>query len=172
MSGSVAIGRPAVLARFFLAGLALLLTVLPALADFRVVRVSGGDVLNMRAAPLATARIVRSLSFNSRGLADLGKTSGAWRYVRYRGSRGWVHGYYIQGDDPGEKTHYSIMSGDGGGGAAIRSWPSTLSRKIGSIPLTETGVGSAGPCTRRWCRVSYNGIKGWVLRRHLAVWIP
>lgn len=158
--------------RIGLAFLVALFTALPAHADFRVVRVSGDDVLNMRAAPSATARIVRSLSFNARGLADLGKTSGAWRYVRYRGSRGWVHGYYIQGDDPGEKTHYSIMSGDGGGGAAIRFWPSTLSRKIGTIPLTETGVGAAGLCTRRWCRVSYGGVRGWVLRKHLAVWIP
>lgn len=172
MSASVVMGRSTVIARLLLAALALLLTTVPALADFRVVRVGGDDTLNMRAAPSATARIIRSLSFDARGIADLGKTSGAWRYVRYRGSRGWVHGYYIQGDDPGEKTHYSIMSGDGGGGAAIRSWPSTLSRKIGSIPLTETGVGAAGPCSRRWCRVSYGGVRGWVLRRHLAVWIP
>ncbi len=172
MSDSVAIGRSRAIARLLFASLALLLTAAPALADFRVVRVSGDDTLNMRAAPSANARIVRSLSFDARGVVDLGKTSGAWRYVRYRGSRGWVHGYYIQGDDPGEKTHYSIMSGDAGGGTAIRFWPSTLSRKLGTIPLTETGVGAAGPCSRRWCRVSYAGVKGWVLRKHLAVWMP
>lgn len=147
-------------------------SITPTLVDFRVVRVSGDDTLNMRAAPSANSAIVRRLGFNARGVVDLGKSKGSWRYVAYRGSRGWVHGYYIQGDDPAERTHYSIVGGDSGGVAEIHSWPSSLSRRVGQIPKTETGVGSAGPCTLRWCKVSYAGLRGWVRRKNLAIWIP
>jgi uncharacterized protein YraI len=149
-----------------------LFSITPTLADFRVVRVSGDDTLNMRASPKPNSAIVRRLSFNARGVVDLGKSKGSWRYVAYRGSRGWVYGYYIQGDDPAERTHYSIAGTDNGRVAEIHSWPSALSRRVGEIPNTETGVGSAGPCTLRWCKVSYAGVRGWVRRKNLAVWIP
>ncbi|MEZ5923368.1 MAG: SH3 domain-containing protein [Hyphomicrobiaceae bacterium] len=159
-----------------LAGLSVLSSLLAgagdALADLRVVRVSGGDTLNLRALPSAKSSVVGHLSFDARGIVDLGKSAGSWRYVRYGNLRGWVHGYYVQGDDPGERTHYSVVNGDATGFAVIRSWPSSLSRRIGAIPVTETGVGAAGPCLGRWCKVDYAGVKGWVQRRHLAVWIP
>ena len=55
-----------------------LFSITPTLADFRVVRVSGDDTLNMRASPTASSAIVRRLSFNARGVVDLGKSKGPW----------------------------------------------------------------------------------------------
>jgi SH3-like domain-containing protein len=144
----------------------------PALADFRVVRVAGDNTLALRAWPAPTSRVLRRIPFNARGIVYLGKDVGGWRNVRYRGTSGWVNGFYIQGDDPGERTYYAVVKVAPGDRLKIRVRPSMNARVIGSIPRTETGVGSAGPCTARWCKISYGGVRGWVGRKYLAVWIP
>lgn len=49
----------------------------------------------------------------------------------------------------------------------IRKGPSVSYSKVGSIPSDSACVIKTGQCTKKWCRVSYAGRKGWVANRYL-----
>jgi hypothetical protein len=110
---------------FLAAALALMPSLAFAVADgpdhFRVIRVAPDDVLNIRDAPSARARIIGTIPPDGNGIRNLGckgglafddwmrasdaeREAGArrrWCRVDYRGVEGWSAGYYLgEGSGP------------------------------------------------------------------------
>ncbi len=60
---------------------------------------------------------------------------------------------------------YGVVSGDV---LYIRAWPSSKSKKVGSIPPYGKGVEKLGPCKGSWCKISYRGMTGWASMKYLT----
>jgi hypothetical protein len=58
---------------------------------FRVVRIPGNDVLNMREYPTDQSRTIDIIPPDAAGVLYLGQTQGKWIFVQYDRSTGWVH---------------------------------------------------------------------------------
>ncbi len=50
----------------------------------------------------------------------------------------------------------------------IRSGPGTSNGVISSMPPQGVGVQCVGPCQGNWCRISWQGVVGWVNMRYLG----
>jgi N-acetylmuramoyl-L-alanine amidase len=50
----------------------------------------------------------------------------------------------------------------------IRSEPASQSSILGTIPANGRGIQMTGDCTDDWCKVQYNGARGWVNRKFLG----
>ena len=50
----------------------------------------------------------------------------------------------------------------------VRSGPGTSNPVIASMPPTGVGVQCVGPCSGNWCRISWQGVVGWVNMRYLG----
>lgn len=66
-------------------------------ARYCVTGVADWDVLNLRAWPAATSRILTELAPNQCGIAFLPYAVGAWQKVRADGWEGWVNRSYLSG---------------------------------------------------------------------------
>lgn len=66
-------------------------------ARYCVAGVSAGDVLNVRAFPSPSSRIITGLPSNKCGLAFLPYATGGWQKVRVSGYEGWVNGEFLSG---------------------------------------------------------------------------
>ncbi len=79
----------------FLASL-LAATVVAAAVAYSVVNVRPGDVLNMRAQPSATARVVATIPHSATGIVLTGRRATAdWVEVTYQRHRGWVNAHFL-----------------------------------------------------------------------------
>lgn len=66
-------------------------------AMYCVTGVAAGDVLNVRAFPSSSSRVVTKLSRNKCDIAFLPYATGAWQKVRVGGDEGWVNRSFVSG---------------------------------------------------------------------------
>lgn len=143
-----------------------------------VTGVRSNDVLNIRAGPSGSQRIVGEIPPDGRGIA-IGRctSNGKWCVVRYRCTEGWAF------------VKYLTRGGDNGGGTAtnlyrvidhippdmlnVRSGPGTKNPITSRIPHNGINVEvsdcrSVGGYRHKWCIVNYRGNRGWAYARYLA----
>jgi N-acetylmuramoyl-L-alanine amidase len=65
---------------------------------YRVVKVAGKDVLNIRSGPSADLSTVGTVPPNGRGIRMVGACSGPWCQIDYRGARGWVSRQFLSSE--------------------------------------------------------------------------
>lgn len=66
-------------------------------ARYCVAGVSDGDVLNVRAFPSPSSRIIAKLARNKCNIAFLPYATGGWQKVRVSGYEGWVNSAFLSG---------------------------------------------------------------------------
>ena len=71
--------------------------------QFRVVGVTGEDVLNVRDGPSAKYAIVGTIPQNARGIEGLGECIKGWCHIRYGSIEGWSNARFLAPDE-GEDT--------------------------------------------------------------------
>jgi len=80
----------------------------PANADFRVVRVSANDVLNIRAAPDPGAAKLGTIPAKGTGITATGRTAPygnfIWAEITYGGVTGWVNKHYLAKEERRAQT--------------------------------------------------------------------
>ena len=98
--------RAGLLALMTLTGLASTLSFWPAPANaadfYRVVGVTGDDVLNVREGPSAKYDIVGTIPQRARGIESLGECTNGWCHIRYDSIEGWSNARFLapdEGDD-------------------------------------------------------------------------
>lgn len=62
---------------------------------YKVVRVSGGDVLNIRQKPSAETPVAGTIPPDAHGIRMIGTCAGEWCPIAHGRRRGWVHRHYI-----------------------------------------------------------------------------
>ena len=98
--------RAGLLALMTLTGLASGVTFWPAPANaaemYRVVGVTGDDVLNVREGPSAKYAVVGTIPQKARGIEGLGECTQGWCHIRYGSIEGWSNARFLapdEGDD-------------------------------------------------------------------------
>ena len=84
------------------AGMSFCLAPANAADQFRVVGVTGEDVLNVRDGPSAKHRVVGTIPQNARGIEGLGECVKGWCHIRYGAIEGWSNARFLapdEGDD-------------------------------------------------------------------------
>ena len=140
--------------------------------DLRVTRVEGRDSLSLRSQPTTSSAVKTYIPFNSIRIKYLNQESGIWRYVQYNGVKGWASSLYLAPYGAGEGHYYATHGYRSPVHLKVRSRPTVRSRIKTQIPEFETGVEGRGACTKSWCPVTYNGVKGWVSRSYIGSWSP
>ncbi|SNT41132.1 SH3 domain-containing protein [Tropicimonas sediminicola] len=154
--------------------------------DFFVVRVSGGDVLNVRQAPRASAQKIGEFQ-NGRVLRNAGGCTMSdgqqWCNVQASdgGVIGWVSARFLRLPGPGDQ----VASAQGGGGNTVRvhgvpandvlnvrSGPGTGNRIVGALANGDnvTMLGCQNVGNSRWCEIEMMSDmreRGWVNARYL-----
>lgn len=134
---------------------------------YRVYGVVSGDVLYIRAQPSARARKVGSIPPYGKGVERLGPCEGNWCEISYRGIIGWASMKFLT-PEASAGASYRVRGIRSDDVLFIRAWPSSKSKKIGSIPPDGRGVSKLGPCKGNWCKISYRGITGWSSMMYLV----
>ena len=139
---------------------------------YRTVRMPVGDVLNIRVAPDATARIVGRIPRGAGGIQITNYCRGYWCPVVYRQHAGWVNRYYLAFDKPGALASrflpYRVVRVRSDDVLNVRSAPISSAPVIAVIPPGASDVRLTHDCKIEWCRVAYRGRVGWAHRTYLA----
>jgi SH3-like domain-containing protein len=67
-----------------------------------------------------------------------------------------------------ETKTYTLAGLSDDGGLAVRDGPADSAAILGWIPGNASSVEGLRKCVMKWCLVRYEGLTGWVARRHLA----
>ncbi len=134
----------------------------------RVSTASGS--LNMRTAPNQSADRIRLIPRNA--IVDVLQFTSSWSYVRYNGSQGYVMTKFLSldtnstdGPSPGV-TKYGQVSTPSGG-LNLRKTASSGGKRLLIIP--RNAIVEVLSLSSKWCYVSYNGVKGYVMTQYLKL---
>lgn len=157
--------------------------------------VAAGHHLHMRATPGADARSVARLSPGDCGIKLVGRCEASWCLMSRRGREGWIDTRYVGVYEyPSRRTRPRVaverieraparyrsrrISGTGERWCVVRvasfdtlrlrTGPGVRHREIGRIPPGSCQVRRLGACQGGWCRVAWNGRRGWVNRFYLS----
>jgi uncharacterized protein YraI len=145
--------------------------------EYRVVDVSGGDHLNLRARPSTSGRVLAEIPFDQRALASTGEWRRGWVELRFwdddgRAITGWASARYLEEDLDGLRTTYAVTGLDRGEGLAIRREEGE-GRRVGTLAWNATGIVARGACSDLYCPIRFydrsGSIRGWVPRENLKV---
>ena len=136
---------------------------------YRVVNVTGGQTLNLRARPGRFSNVVNKIPFNARKLGNRIEFKGQWTRIEYKGQTGWVHSKFIAEDSHNGGTIYKVVNTNSWDQLNMRKRPKISSRIVGDIPGSAQYVEECGACKGLWCPVRFNKVDGWVHKKFLAV---
>ena len=130
--------------------------------QYRVVGVDGGSTLAMHSRPSNYSRTIRRIPFNARYLIETGsRRNGRWVRIRYDGRSGWVVRRRLARDDGG-RTYFRATGLGRNGKLQIHARPWHNSRVRGAIYNNTRFIVDLGKCRGNWCKVKYDGVRGWV----------
>ena len=151
---------------------------------------SGDEGIAMHREPRPGSPVLATVPASAERIENAGLCASGWCPVRFNGTEGWVPASVLARDGrDGESVlrapvsalsstpakadvravkRYAIAGLPADAPLPIRSEPDTNAQVLGAIPADATGVVGLGDCRAAWCLVRYNGVEGWVARRHLA----
>lgn len=134
---------------------------------YAVVWVKSVDSLRLRSGPGTSYKILKNIPFNAINIKNLGsRISSGWCKVQYLGIQGWSACKYL-GESSG-RSYYSAYGYTGS--LPFYKQASSKSTVIGRLPEYATGIEGLDACVVTWCRIAYDGRKGWIQRKYLASW--
>ena len=131
---------------------------------YAVVGVAGWDGLNLRATASSKGKILRKIPFNAIGIKNLAKTSNGWCNVKYHDTSGWVSCSHLM-EDP-NKRYYSAHGYPVP--MPIQAEPRLNSPTVSRLPLEAEGLRGLDGCSGNWCRIDYQGHRGYVQQKYLV----
>ena len=130
--------------------------------QFRVVGLDGGSTLSMHVRPSNYSRTITRLPFNARYVTKIrGGHDGRWVRVRYNGRSGWVLRRRLASDNGG-RVFYRVTGLGRNGRLDIHARPRHNASVRGTIHNNARFIVNLGICSGNWCKVSFNGVRGWV----------
>jgi uncharacterized protein YgiM (DUF1202 family) len=163
--------RVGILAVAFLTVVGMLAGCLPSQAqivpgeEHCVVNVRTDDVLNMRARPSASSRLVSTLRYGECGVTVTGTCRSGWCPVEDGHDAGWVNGRFISMVSPALYCVTGVAAGDR---LNVRAFPSSSSRIIKRLPRNQCDIAFLPYATGGWQKVRVDGYEGWVNRRYVS----
>lgn len=130
-----------------------------------VVNVRSDDVLNMRARPGASSRVVATLRYGECGVIVMGDCRDNWCPVEDGHDAGWVHSRFISMVSPALYCVTGVAAGDR---LNMRAFPSPWSRIITSLPPNQCDIAFLPYAVGNWQKVRTVGYEGWVHRRYVS----
>ena len=151
-----------------LGGVLLLLFAGPSRAETAcVVGVPNWDVLWIRTGPGVRFARAKDIPANACGVQIAGVCERGWCRVSYAGVGGWANVRYLGragGSGDGTACVVGVANSDV---LWLRTGPGPNFNPIDAIPARACGVRITGPCEKRWCRVTFGGLSGWVNTSYL-----
>jgi SH3-like domain-containing protein len=130
-----------------------------------VVNVRTSDVLNVRAKPSASSRVVMTLPFGRCGIVVTGPCQGAWCPAEDGHDAGWVHSRFISMVSPARYCVTGVQRNDK---LNLRAYPAPSSRVLTRLAPDQCGIAFLPYSTGSWQKVRVDGYEGWANRQYLS----
>ena len=132
--------------------------------SYAVYGVAGWDGLNLRSTPSSKGKILRKIPFNAIGIQNLAKSGSGWCKVKYANTIGWAACTRLM-EDP-NKRYYSAHGYPVP--MPIQAEPRLNSPTVSRLPLEAEGLRGLDGCSGNWCRIDYQGHRGYVQQKYLV----
>lgn len=169
---------------------------IPADLQDKMLRLANGGERDtpVYALPNDSAPVAGRVSAEIEEVEDLGVCTRKFCYIRSGSLTGWIReGAIAQGDAPAppqaisttvatanqagalidglgsiEVKTYTLAGLSGDAALPLRDAPDDAGGILGWVPGNAKSVEGMRKCVQKWCLVRYEGLEGWIARRHLA----
>lgn len=130
-----------------------------------VVNVAADDVLNLRASPNASAKILAGKKHGACAITVTGDCDGGWCPVKDGKRAGWVRERFISMVSPARYCVSGVAAGDK---LNLRAYPSTQSQVIRRLDRNQCGISYLPYAKGSWQKIRVDGREGWVSVQYLS----
>jgi len=130
-----------------------------------VVNIQTSDVLNVRAKPSASAKLIATLDYAECGVI-VDTCAGNWCLIDTDYATGWVNGKYIAMVSPALYCVTGVAQGDK---LNLRAYPATSSKVIAKLGRHQCEIAFLPYAVGSWQKIRVEGdLEGWVNRKYLS----
>ena len=130
-----------------------------------VVNIKTSDVLNVRAKPSASAKLVGTLDYAECGVV-VDYCSGNWCAVDSDYATGWVNSRYLSMVSPALYCVTGVAPGDK---LNLRAYPATSSKVIARLSRKQCDIAFLPYAVGSWQKIRVeDDLEGWVNRKYLS----